>query len=123
MRIDAFTHFYPPKYYKRMEEVGTGLKDMFRRARAVQSLLTRQATGIVPRMRTRPMNSFLTLGAVGLAAQVLMNLIVILAVKSASARFFTESWWSAWFPTYVVWIVFLCVGLGRRGRSRGGDDT
>ena len=38
MRIDAFTHFYPPKYYKRMEEVGAGLKDMFRRARAVQSI-------------------------------------------------------------------------------------
>ena len=38
MRIDAFTHFYPPKYYKRMEEVGVGLKDMFRRARAVQSI-------------------------------------------------------------------------------------
>jgi len=38
MRIDAFTHFYPAGYYKRMEEVGTGLKDMFRRARAVQSI-------------------------------------------------------------------------------------
>ena len=38
MRIDAFTHFYPPRYYKRMEEVGAGLKDMFRRARAVQSI-------------------------------------------------------------------------------------
>src|SRR3990170_2412383 len=38
MRIDAFTHFYPAAYYKRMEEVGTGLKDMFRRARAVQSI-------------------------------------------------------------------------------------
>jgi uncharacterized protein len=38
MRIDAFTHFYPAKYYKRMEGVGIGLKDMFRRARAVQSI-------------------------------------------------------------------------------------
>ena len=38
MRIDAFTHFYPAKYYQRMEEVGIGLKDMFRRARAVQSI-------------------------------------------------------------------------------------
>jgi uncharacterized protein len=38
MRIDAFTHFYPPRYYRRMEEVGVGLKDMFRRARAVQSI-------------------------------------------------------------------------------------
>jgi aminocarboxymuconate-semialdehyde decarboxylase len=38
MRIDAFTHFYPASYYKRMEEVGAGLKDMFRRARAVASI-------------------------------------------------------------------------------------
>ena len=38
MRIDAFTHFYPARYYRRMEEIGVGLKDMFRRARAVQSI-------------------------------------------------------------------------------------
>jgi aminocarboxymuconate-semialdehyde decarboxylase len=38
MRIDAFTHFYPARYYQRMEEVGSGLKDMFRRARAVRSI-------------------------------------------------------------------------------------
>src|SRR5262249_13404431 len=38
MRIDAFTHFYPVRYYQRMEEVGSGLKDMFRRARAVRSI-------------------------------------------------------------------------------------
>ena len=38
MRIDAFTHFYPARYYRRMEEVGAGLKDMFRRARAVQAI-------------------------------------------------------------------------------------
>jgi len=38
MRIDAFTHFYPQRYYQRMEEVGSGLKDMFRRARAVTSI-------------------------------------------------------------------------------------
>ena len=38
------------------------------------------------------MNTFLTLGAVGLVAQVLMNLFVMLAVKSPSARFFTETW-------------------------------
>jgi aminocarboxymuconate-semialdehyde decarboxylase len=38
MRIDAFNHFYPAKYYARMEEVAGGLKDMFRRARAVQAI-------------------------------------------------------------------------------------
>ena len=38
MRIDAFNHFYPAGYYKQMEEVGSDLKDMFRRARAVKSI-------------------------------------------------------------------------------------
>jgi predicted TIM-barrel fold metal-dependent hydrolase len=38
MRIDAFNHFYPAAYYKKMEEVGSDLKDMFRRARAVKSI-------------------------------------------------------------------------------------
>jgi uncharacterized protein len=38
MRIDAFNHFYPASYYKKMEEVGGDLKDMFRRARAVPSI-------------------------------------------------------------------------------------
>lgn len=35
MRIDAFNHFFPRRYYEKMGEVGAGLKDMFRRARAV----------------------------------------------------------------------------------------
>ncbi len=35
-RIDAFNHFYPAGYYKKMEEVAGDLKDMFRRARAVK---------------------------------------------------------------------------------------
>ena len=38
MRIDAFNHFYPAPYYKKMEDVGSDLKDMFRRARAVKSI-------------------------------------------------------------------------------------
>jgi aminocarboxymuconate-semialdehyde decarboxylase len=38
MRIDAFNHFYPAEYFKRMGEVGAGLKDMFRRTRAIPSI-------------------------------------------------------------------------------------
>src|SRR5688572_25356196 len=37
-RIDAYNHFYPTGYYKKMEEVGSDLKDMFRRARAIKSI-------------------------------------------------------------------------------------
>ena len=38
MRIDAFNHFYPAGYYKKMEEVGSDLRDIARRARAVKSI-------------------------------------------------------------------------------------
>jgi aminocarboxymuconate-semialdehyde decarboxylase len=38
MRIDAFNHFFPAGYYKKMEEVAGDLKDMFRRTRAVKSI-------------------------------------------------------------------------------------
>jgi uncharacterized protein len=37
-RIDAFNHFFPAGYYKKMEEVAGDLTDMFRRTRAVQSI-------------------------------------------------------------------------------------
>src|SRR3712207_4178817 len=35
MRIDAFNHFYPQRYFAKMEEVAGGMGDMFRRARAI----------------------------------------------------------------------------------------
>lgn len=38
MRIDAFNHFFPAGYYKKMEEVAGDLKDMFRRTRAIASI-------------------------------------------------------------------------------------
>jgi aminocarboxymuconate-semialdehyde decarboxylase len=37
-RIDAFNHFFPAPYYKKMEEVGTDLKDIATRARAIKSI-------------------------------------------------------------------------------------
>ncbi len=35
MRIDAYNHFFPKKYYEKMGEVGAGLKDMFNRTRSI----------------------------------------------------------------------------------------
>jgi aminocarboxymuconate-semialdehyde decarboxylase len=37
-RIDAFNHFFPAGYFKRMEEVGGDLKDIYRRARNIKSI-------------------------------------------------------------------------------------
>jgi aminocarboxymuconate-semialdehyde decarboxylase len=38
MRIDAFTHFYPKRYFELMGEVAGNMGDMFRRARAIRSI-------------------------------------------------------------------------------------
>jgi aminocarboxymuconate-semialdehyde decarboxylase len=38
MRIDAFNHFFPAKYFAKMEAVGGGHKDMYARARAIPSI-------------------------------------------------------------------------------------
>jgi aminocarboxymuconate-semialdehyde decarboxylase len=38
MRIDAFNHFYPAGYFKRMAEVGSDLRDIASRARAIKSI-------------------------------------------------------------------------------------
>ena len=31
-------------------------------------------------------------------------------------------WWSVWFPGYVVWFVFLIIGLGLSKKNRPGPD-
>jgi uncharacterized protein len=38
LRVDAFNHFYPAGYFKRMAEVGSDLKDIASRARAIKSI-------------------------------------------------------------------------------------
>jgi len=38
MRIDAFTHFFPKRYFDLMGEVAGNMGDMFRRARAIPSI-------------------------------------------------------------------------------------
>src|SRR5262247_4240432 len=38
MRIDAFNHFFPAGYFKRMAEVGSDLRDIASRARAIKSI-------------------------------------------------------------------------------------
>jgi len=51
------------------------------------------------------------IGLVGLVIQAAINLIAIFAFKRSSAEFFSDQWWSAWFPGYTVWLIFLVLGL------------
>jgi hypothetical protein len=66
------------------------------------------------------MNTFAIVGLVGLVVAVGVNLIAMLVFKKTSAQFFSEQWWSSWFPTYTVWLVFLIVGLASRNKKNDG---
>ena len=68
------------------------------------------------------MKSYITIGLVGLAIQAGLNLLALVAFKKTSAEFFSDQWWSSWFPTYTVWFVFLILGLGSRGKKNGGGE-
>jgi hypothetical protein len=62
---------------------------------------------------------FPTIGAVGLAIAVTLNLAALLIFKKTSAEFFSPGWWSSWFPSYVVWLTFLAMGFGGMVVTRG----
>ena len=57
------------------------------------------------------MNTYIKIGLLGLVIQAAVNLIALVVFKQSSAEFFSEQWWSSWFPTYTVWLVFLSSAL------------
>jgi len=52
-------------------------------------------------------SSFIRMGLIGLSISFVLKLFnyYLLGVGS-------ENWWSVWFPTYLVWFVFLIIGIG-----------
>lgn len=54
---------------------------------------------------------FPSIGLIGLIITLALNLVALLAFKRPAAEFFSHGWWSAWFPNYVVWLVFVAMGL------------
>ena len=66
-------------------------------------------------------NTFAFVGIVGLGVHIVINLVALLLFKKESAEFFSEQWWSSWFPGFIVWFVFLIVGFANRigGRDDG----
>ncbi len=59
-------------------------------------------------------NTLIIVGSTGLVISLVVNLLGIFLFHKAAAVFFTEQWWSSWFPSFLVWIVFLIIGLGLR---------
>jgi hypothetical protein len=55
--------------------------------------------------------SFAFMGLVGLAITIALNLVALLLLKKAEAEYFSDKWWSVWFPSYIVWLTFTIVGV------------
>lgn len=60
-------------------------------------------------MKQDTYRNFRTIGLIGLATQLVINLIVLLVFKRT--EFFSEQWWSDFFPGYLVWFVFAVIGV------------
>jgi hypothetical protein len=66
-------------------------------------------------------------GSFGLVLTVILNFVGLFVFHRSSSVFFSQKWWTVWFPSYLVWIVFTFSGLAigcanwktRRGLRQG----
>jgi len=56
------------------------------------------------------------MGITGLAIVILLNLFGNLHMRQPAAVPFQTSWYSTWLPSYILWFVFLSVGLAKRNK-------
>ena len=68
------------------------------------------------------MNATLRLGLIGSSITLALNLFGFLVLKQSAARFFTDDWWSTWFPSFIVWLGITIVGLRRQHSGRQGEQ-
>jgi hypothetical protein len=54
---------------------------------------------------------FLRMGVIGLTGTPVMNLLGLFLFHRSSSVFFSDQWWSDWFPCYCIWTTFTLVGL------------
>jgi hypothetical protein len=60
---------------------------------------------------------FLRMGAIGLIGTILLNFSGIYVFHRSSSVFFSDAWWSAWLPCYLVWTTFTIIGAANRLRT------
>lgn len=59
-------------------------------------------------------NTAWAIGIVGFAISLLLNLVGLYVYGKPSAVFFSNPWWSMWFPSYMTWVSFLVIAQGLR---------
>ena len=65
--------------------------------------------------------SFTFIGLIGLAITIAINLVALHLFKRASAEYFSDKWWSDWFPSYIIWLVFTIIGFASCCRQKSVD--
>ena len=68
------------------------------------------------------MNNALRLGLIGFGITLTLNLLGIFVFEKPAADFFADDWWSTWFPSHVVWLVFLISGIGLKFSRKDKND-
>ncbi len=58
------------------------------------------------------LNYFVKMGSIGLLVVLVLNLFNQYVLEVG-----TGTWWSVWFPAYIVWFVFLAIGVGLSRRK------
>jgi hypothetical protein len=61
------------------------------------------------------------IGLIGLAGTIVLNLAALLILKKTSAEYFSDKWWSDWFPAYGVWLVLIIIGFASYCRQKSDD--
>jgi hypothetical protein len=74
----------------------------------MQSIITRKQN-MKPHKTIRLVG--LVTGLSGLAITIALNLIALFLLKKVAAVYFSEQWWSDWFPSYIVWLTFTIIGI------------
>jgi hypothetical protein len=62
------------------------------------------------------------MGLTGTVVALAVNLAALLVFGKPSAAFFSEDWWSILLPQYLVWLVFIIIGIGTKLWGKEGRD-
>src|ERR1035441_10180351 len=66
------------------------------------------------------MKAFKTIGLIGLAITTVLNVVALLLFKRASAEYFSDQWWSAWFTSYIISGRLTLIGFASHRRQNLG---
>ena len=59
----------------------------------------------------------LRMGTMGFAITIVLNFLGVYVFHRGSSVFFSDAWWSAWLPCYLVWTLFTVLGCITRLRT------